>query len=151
MPAWMGKTTIADLAILTQNPTNKSRGIIGTYNRKFSYPLHRRQIYPMGSLHVLSWGSQLDHKCKNRESWVGFTIPGTWVPLALIKSASSAYLPCFSGSALLLAGSPSPIWLDFPFLLSASVGPSAARAGSQGSPKRVPLVRNSWARKPASS
>lgn len=89
----------------------------------------------------------VDHNCKKRASCVGLTMPGRWGPSTLSKSATSTYLSYFSGgcSALFFGGSAS---LGFAFPLS--VGPSAARAaGSQGCPKRVPLVRNSWAKYPA--
>ncbi|RDX79928.1 hypothetical protein CR513_39593, partial [Mucuna pruriens] len=85
----------------------------------------------------------LDHKCKKRASWVGFTTPGSWVPPPLNKLATSAYLSRSSSvlrhgvAAVSAVGSPS------------SAPPSSVEdfplGGAHGCPSRVPLVRNSWA------
>uniref|UniRef100_F6HZM5 Uncharacterized protein n=1 Tax=Vitis vinifera TaxID=29760 RepID=F6HZM5_VITVI len=87
------------------------------------------------------------HMCKNRPSWVGFTIPGKWAPSLFSKSATSTYL--LYASAL---GSALPFPFPFSFLLnSTGTGAASARSGSHFSPRRVPLVRNSCARYPARS
>lgn len=88
------------------------------------------------------------HSCKKWASWVGLTMPGKWAPPLCIRSATSAYLCNFSTCV-----SGFTFWLGGFILLNPAVdtGKASARAGSHGSPNRVPLVRNSWARYPARS
>ncbi|KAJ7977209.1 hypothetical protein O6P43_006872, partial [Quillaja saponaria] len=97
--------------------------------------------------------NQIDHNCKKRPNWVGLKTPGNWAPPVFNKLATATYLSFFffffsCGSTFLKLGSASPFSLCFPVLLS-SAGTffaSSARAESHVSPKRLPLVRNSWAK-----
>lgn len=91
--------------------------------------------------------------CRKRASCVGLTMPAMWAPSLFSKLATSTYLWYFSSPLLRSAPlfcSASSLFPAFVTFLESTGRTGCDRAGSKGCPKRVPMVRYSWAKYPAS-